>query len=89
MASKIVYLAHSAVSWQTLACDSPLESWSEHNVHLALLPLPELDDLLLQEQVLAAIIGEHYDQGSGGGDLDTNLNQMNLLYPATLPLEPP
>lgn len=89
MASKIVYLAHSAVSWQTLACDSPLESWSEHNVHLALLPLPELDDLLLQEQVLAAVIGEHYDKGSGGGDLDTILSQMNVSYPATLPLEPP
>ena len=67
-----LYLTHPAVRRKALAGDLALVRRSEDDVHLALLLLPQTDDLVLQEQVLAAVVGEHDDEGPGRGDLESH-----------------
>ena len=53
----------------------------DNSADLALLPLPELDDLVLQEQVLAAVVCEHHDQGPRLGHLHiTRKTVLKVMY---------
>ena len=65
-------LTHATIGWETLAGDLSFVCWSQDNVDLTLLPLPQLDDLFLQEQILAAIISEDDNQCPRRGDLQSN-----------------
>ena len=56
------HLAHPAESWQAWSVEAPLVGRGQHDVDLAPLPLPESDDLVLQEEVLAAVVREDDNQ---------------------------
>ena len=54
----------------------PLIGWSENDEHLALIGLPQPDDLALQVEVLGPIVSEHHNQGLGRSILQSNKKSL-------------
>ena len=80
-------LTHPSIGGQTLARNPALIGRGQHDVDLAPLLLPQGDNLVLQEEVLAAIVSEDDDEGAGGGHLQghhQSLGQPLLTVPASV-----
>ena len=73
------HFPHPSIRWQALAIESSLISRSEDDEHLALLGLPQPHNLLLQVQVLGAIVSEHHNKGFGRIILKSDQKTLGML----------
>ena len=81
------HFPHPSIRWQAGAIELSFISRSEDDEHLALLGLPQPHDILLQVQVLGAIVSEHHNKGLGRRILKSNqqtLRHSLLTVPPTV-----